>query len=172
MPRRQSRPLIAPRPSVPSLRTESDVASCSVRHCPKRCQPFDLTRNIATSENSRLFTPVTSCYLYNCWHRLLFVQESLALVLFSLRKLGPQISTFGFEMALRLPAAVRPLRPLGFAKPSAQQARWLATPVHPVTQDSGRGPTAMVFLNMGGPSTTDEVGDFLSRLFVRTPPCL
>jgi ferrochelatase len=25
----------------------------------------------------------------------------------------------------------------------------------------------MVFLNMGGPSTTDEVGDFLSRLFVR-----
>jgi len=27
----------------------------------------------------------------------------------------------------------------------------------------------MVFLNMGGPSTTDEVGDFLSRLFVLTP---
>jgi protoheme ferro-lyase len=25
----------------------------------------------------------------------------------------------------------------------------------------------MVFMNMGGPSTTDEVGDFLSRLFVR-----
>jgi ferrochelatase len=24
----------------------------------------------------------------------------------------------------------------------------------------------MVFLNMGGPSKTDEVGDFLSRLFV------
>lgn len=30
----------------------------------------------------------------------------------------------------------------------------------------------MVFLNMGGPSTTDEVQDFLSRLFVRPPqPC-
>ena len=28
------------------------------------------------------------------------------------------------------------------------------------------GPTAVVFLNMGGPSTTDEVGPFLSRLFV------
>lgn len=28
----------------------------------------------------------------------------------------------------------------------------------------------MVFLNMGGPSTTDEVGDFLSRLFVRSAP--
>lgn len=27
----------------------------------------------------------------------------------------------------------------------------------------------MVFMNMGGPSTTDEVGDFLSRLFVRAP---
>lgn len=38
----------------------------------------------------------------------------------------------------------------------------------PVTQDatSSKGPTAMVFMNMGGPSTTDEVGDFLSRLFV------
>lgn len=27
----------------------------------------------------------------------------------------------------------------------------------------------MVFMNMGGPSTTDEVGNFLSRLFVRAP---
>jgi ferrochelatase len=50
----------------------------------------------------------------------------------------------------------------------AIQRRYLATPVHPVTQDAtgSKGPTAMVFLNMGGPSTTDEVGDFLSRLFV------
>lgn len=40
----------------------------------------------------------------------------------------------------------------------------------PVAQDStgSKGPTAMVFLNMGGPSTTDDVGDFLSRLFVRS----
>lgn len=38
----------------------------------------------------------------------------------------------------------------------------------PVTQDAtgSRGPTAMVFMNMGGPSTTDEVGSFLSMLFV------
>lgn len=45
----------------------------------------------------------------------------------------------------------------------------LATAVPPVTQDatSSKGPTAMVFLNMGGPSTTNEVEDFLSRLFVR-----
>ena len=49
-----------------------------------------------------------------------------------------------------------------------RQLRSLATAVHPVTQDatSSKGPTAMVFMNMGGPSTTDEVGDFLSRLFV------
>lgn len=42
------------------------------------------------------------------------------------------------------------------------------TAVPPVTQDAtgSKGPTAMVFLNMGGPSTTDEVEDFLSRLFV------
>ncbi|PSR90666.1 ferrochelatase-like protein [Coniella lustricola] len=50
-----------------------------------------------------------------------------------------------------------------------QGARCLAS-VHtppPVTQNSAgsKGPTAMVFLNMGGPSTTDEVGGFLSRLF-------
>lgn len=47
------------------------------------------------------------------------------------------------------------------------QRRNLATAVPPVTQDAtgSKGPTAMVFLNMGGPSTTDEVGDFLSRLF-------
>jgi ferrochelatase len=49
------------------------------------------------------------------------------------------------------------------------QTRSFATPVPPVTQDAtgSKGPTAMVFLNMGGPSKTDEVGDFLSRLFVR-----
>ncbi|KAF4125247.1 protoporphyrin/coproporphyrin ferrochelatase [Geosmithia morbida] len=50
----------------------------------------------------------------------------------------------------------------------AIQTRCLATQaVPPVTQDAtgSRGPTAMVFLNMGGPSKTDEVGDFLSRLF-------
>lgn len=51
---------------------------------------------------------------------------------------------------------------------TADQLRSFATPVPPVTQDetSKNGPTAMVFMNMGGPSTTDEVGDFLSRLFV------
>jgi ferrochelatase len=50
----------------------------------------------------------------------------------------------------------------------ATQTRRFATPVPPVTQDAAgsKGPTAMVFLNMGGPSKTDEVGDFLSRLFV------
>lgn len=49
------------------------------------------------------------------------------------------------------------------------QTRTLASHAAPVTQDAtgSKGPTAMVFLNMGGPSTTDEVGDFLSRLFVR-----
>ncbi|RKU46861.1 ferrochelatase hem15 [Coniochaeta pulveracea] len=47
------------------------------------------------------------------------------------------------------------------------QMRTMATVVPPVTQDktSSKGPTAIVFMNMGGPSTTDEVQDFLSRLF-------
>lgn len=44
----------------------------------------------------------------------------------------------------------------------------MATVAHPVTQDStsARGPTAMVLMNMGGPSKGDEVAGFLSRLFV------
>ncbi|KAK3323453.1 hypothetical protein B0T19DRAFT_204965 [Cercophora scortea] len=70
-------------------------------------------------------------------------------------------------MAFRLPAAsaLRPLtRSLGVSRSASQQLRWLATPAQPVAVGS-KGPTAMVFLNMGGPSTTDEVGDFLSRLF-------
>ncbi|KAI9696442.1 MAG: ferrochelatase hem15 [Candelina mexicana] len=50
---------------------------------------------------------------------------------------------------------------------SSVQRKSLATVVPPVTQDatSSKGPTAMVFMNMGGPSTTDDVGEFLSRLF-------
>ncbi|KAK0743718.1 hypothetical protein B0T18DRAFT_327535 [Schizothecium vesticola] len=83
-------------------------------------------------------------------------------------------------MALRLPATrlcrtttslttltLRPLTSALQTRRSPQQSRWLATPTYPVTQNSlgSQGPTAMVFLNMGGPSTTDEVGDFLSRLF-------
>lgn len=49
----------------------------------------------------------------------------------------------------------------------SNHTRYLATPAHPVTQDAtgSKGPTAMVFLNMGGPSTLPEVGSFLSRLF-------
>lgn len=52
--------------------------------------------------------------------------------------------------------------------PTTIQTRCLATPVPPVTQNAtgSKGPTAMVFLNMGGPSTTEEVHDFLLRLFV------
>lgn len=57
----------------------------------------------------------------------------------------------------------------------ATQKRLLATTsAPPVTQNAAgsKGPTAMVFLNMGGPSTTAEVGDFLSRLFVSGYPWL
>lgn len=48
-----------------------------------------------------------------------------------------------------------------------EQRKGLATAVPPVTQNAAgsKGPTAMVFLNMGGPSKIDEVEDFLSRLF-------
>ncbi|KAG8525841.1 uncharacterized protein KY384_000601 [Bacidia gigantensis] len=49
----------------------------------------------------------------------------------------------------------------------SHHVRNLATVVTPVTQSdtSSSGPTAIVFMNMGGPSTLPEVGPFLSRLF-------
>ena len=86
-------------------------------------------------------------------------------------------------MALRTP-----LTKLSKRASTAQIAKCTATPISslwnphlrepfqrgkadiapPVTQDAtgSKGPTAIVFMNMGGPSTTDEVGSFLSRLFV------
>jgi ferrochelatase len=61
-----------------------------------------------------------------------------------------------------------PVRASWAAKDVAPRARTFATPVPPVTQNAvgSKGPTAMVFLNMGGPSTVDEVENFLQRLFV------
>ncbi|KKA29926.1 hypothetical protein TD95_001464 [Thielaviopsis punctulata] len=68
-----------------------------------------------------------------------------------------------FKSSLRLSGLAPKL-----ARPNIGR-RFLATqtPVPPVTQSKSgsKGPTAMVFLNMGGPSTLDDVGDFLSRLF-------
>lgn len=85
-------------------------------------------------------------------------------------------------MSLRLPAAKLTGRVLtnglvGTAgnfnafRHGAQRAG-MASVVPPVTQNSisAKGPTAMVFMNMGGPSSTDQVGDFLSRLFVCSFP--
>lgn len=68
--------------------------------------------------------------------------------------------------------------PKELAPPTRRAPQWeqhvftgrrnLASAVPPVMQDGtgSLGPTAIVFMNMGGPSTVDEVGDFLSRLFV------
>lgn len=52
--------------------------------------------------------------------------------------------------------------------PSWNQHKAMATVVPPVTQDAvgSKGPTGIMFMNMGGPQTTDQVGTFLSRLFV------
>jgi hypothetical protein len=54
----------------------------------------------------------------------------------------------------------------------AEQKSNMATVAPPVTQNStsSKGPTAMVFMNMGGPAKTEDVGDFLSRLFVSPTP--
>ena len=57
---------------------------------------------------------------------------------------------------------------LAASKRDQRQRRSYAEVVKPATQNKvgSKGPTAIVFMNMGGPSTTDEVGGFLSRLFV------
>ncbi|KAJ5134752.1 Ferrochelatase [Penicillium atrosanguineum] len=80
-----------------------------------------------------------------------------------------------FRIPLAIPrrilssATTSALRPAtgGYVACYSNQRRGLATAVPPVTQNAtgSKGPTAMVFLNMGGPSTTNEVEDFLSRLF-------
>ncbi|EEY22159.1 ferrochelatase [Verticillium alfalfae VaMs.102] len=79
----------------------------------------------------------------------------------AMRRSAAQLS----KSLAKTPAAMSS-RKLTLPKDLASQSRKLAT-VPPVTQDAtgSKGPTAMVFLNMGGPQTTDEVGDFLSRLF-------
>lgn len=66
------------------------------------------------------------------------------------------------------PLHASPLRGAWLAKDVASRTRSFATPAPPVTQNAtgSKGPTAMVFLNMGGPSAVDEVEDFLTRLFV------
>lgn len=71
-------------------------------------------------------------------------------------------------------SAMRPV-PRNCLAFGGNQRYGMATAVPPVTQDAAgsKGPTAMVFLNMGGPSTTAEVEDFLGRLFVspKEPAC-
>ncbi|KAF2497792.1 ferrochelatase-domain-containing protein [Lophium mytilinum] len=49
----------------------------------------------------------------------------------------------------------------------APQRRWNADVAPPAAQNAtgSKGPTAIVFMNMGGPSTVDEVKSFLSNLF-------
>lgn len=53
---------------------------------------------------------------------------------------------------------------------SAYSSQWRRGNATVAPQVGSKGPTAMVFMNMGGPSTTDEVHGFLSMLFVRHHP--
>jgi len=85
----------------------------------------------------------------------------------------PFLSFTYIPMALRTPLtrAARRATSTATATPalSAYSAQWRRgnATVAPVTQSTGpKKGTAMVFMNMGGPSTTDEVGSFLSALFV------
>ncbi|OBT52249.1 ferrochelatase [Pseudogymnoascus sp. 24MN13] len=71
----------------------------------------------------------------------------------ALRTATRQLSRHASPATLSLTAARRQTR--GLATPAAT-----APPTTP-----SKGPTAIVFMNMGGPSTVPEVGDFLSRLF-------
>ncbi|CRG87189.1 ferrochelatase [Talaromyces islandicus] len=86
--------------------------------------------------------------------------------------LGKEKTEAYSTMALRNPSAL-PTRILSHstARPTVRafgcqwsQKHGLATATSAPAKGS-KGPTAMVFLNMGGPSKTDHVEDFLSRLF-------
>lgn len=71
------------------------------------------------------------------------------------------------QLSRRVAGSIGPLRSSSALWPAQtvqQQLRCMATPVQAKQNAQG---TAIVLLNMGGPSTTDEVGSFLSRLFVR-----
>ncbi|MCO5565531.1 hypothetical protein L7F22_019205 [Adiantum nelumboides] len=68
-------------------------------------------------------------------------------------------------MASSLTSSLRTtFTPTRMAMRSSMQARMLSTS-SPLNQASVKPPTAVLLMNMGGPSTLDEVGDFLSRLF-------
>ena len=74
-------------------------------------------------------------------------------------------------MALRVPLS-RAAKRASPASPatsvlSAYTSQWRRGNATVAPQVGAKGPTAMVFMNMGGPSTTDEVHGFLSALFVR-----
>ncbi|UZJ54370.1 hypothetical protein CBS101457_003690 [Exobasidium rhododendri] len=66
-------------------------------------------------------------------------------------------------MRLELSRAAMQARPFGMQSSSAH-LRLLSTSVSR-HQASVKPPTAILLMNMGGPSTLDEVGDFLGRLF-------
>jgi ferrochelatase len=78
-------------------------------------------------------------------------------------------------MALRTPLTLAARRatstaPTTYTFPAYSSQWWrgnaTVAPVAQKTGADGQG-TANVFMNMGGPSKTDEVHGFLSRLFVR-----
>lgn len=78
------------------------------------------------------------------------------------------------KMAARIPLklsrnAVLPSSFFSQRFPSSFPARTLATVTPSLPSSSGPNGTAIVLLNMGGPSTVPEVHDFLSRLFVCIP---
>lgn len=79
-------------------------------------------------------------------------------------------------MAARSSLRLKPVLSPSFFTPrlpsaaTSAAARSLATATSsPVTATGDGKGTGIVFMNMGGPSTTNEVHDFLSRLFVRGP---
>lgn len=115
------------------------------------------------------------------WPETRYKLNQWASVSFSSHKLNglPTQTCLHFQslaMALRAPLARAANRATSTVSTPAlstyglQWKRGNAT-VAPVKQDvatGSKGPTAMVFMNMGGPSTTDEVHGFLSMLFVNT----
>jgi hypothetical protein len=143
------------------------------------CEQLKCTRCVAISSRPPINEERVSITIHGLAHRssspnALLLRSGPDIIVailpaLSLSFLPPHTRT---NMSLRAPLGLsRRALPAQIAKYAASQQQSMATVVPPVTQDNtgSKGPTAMVFMNMGGPSTTDEVGGFLSRLFVSLP---
>lgn len=81
------------------------------------------------------------------------------------RNAVPTLTFYPSNRFISTSTSSNPITPTNNNLPSTNQSRRSLATISSSSSSSSRGPTAILMMNMGGPSTLDEVGDFLSRLF-------